>query len=283
MEDHRREMDSDQEEIPAVSEQSFSPKNLTIMVIRSVGKIRSFKVSRRLLFWAVIFFLAYIIISLYHINSFWDLRYKYRIQLKKLELLEDNLAKDRKRLLQTRQHVAILEDYVQSVQETGKKESVQEERKKESVQEEIKKAKAEIIDKVEEDAREVEGEEGKRLKVVDIEDIVVQEENSGMRVNFRLVNMQPGETAMEGYIHIIAMDKKNDFPPEWNYANDKLNKGLPINFRRGQPFLIQRFKPYYRTFNLSSKSELPSAIRILVYDRSGSLILEKDFEVRDVS
>ncbi|MFC1868609.1 hypothetical protein ACFL0H_10810 [Thermodesulfobacteriota bacterium] len=282
MEDHRREMDPDQEEIPVVREHPFSPRDLTVMVIRSVGKIRSFKVSRRLLFLALIFFLAYIIISLYHINSFWDLRYKYRIQLKKLELLEDDLAKNRKRLLQTRQHVAILEDYVQSVQEIGAQESVQVARKKERVPEEIKKAKAEVIDK-KEDVREDEQEEGKRLKVVGIAEIVIRKENSGMRVNFRLVNMQPGETAMEGYIHIIAMDKKNDFPPEWNYANDKLKNGLPLNFRRGQPFLIQRFKPYHRTFNLSSNFELPSAIKVLVYDRSGALVLEKEFEVSNVS
>ena len=266
-------MDSNQEEIPSVREKSLNPRHLTIMIIRSVGKMRSFKVSRRLIFWTSIFFLAYIIASLYIINSYFDLRHRYDIQSQKMEYLEKNLFKTDKILLQTNQHVAILEDYIQDVQE---------QRKVESQPNSIEEAK-EVVDRIKEDVYEGIDGKGKTAKVVEIEDMVIQKESNGMSVDFKLVNTKPGEDAMEGYIHIVAMNKENDSPPEWNHPKDKLEEGLPVNFRRGQPFLIQRFKPYHRTFNLSSDYEFPATIRVLVYDRSGTLLLEKKFEVSNVS
>jgi hypothetical protein len=56
-----------------------------------------------------------------------------------------------------------------------------------------------------------------------------------------------------------------------------------VNFRRGQLFLIQRFKPVHGRFYLTSTSEPPTALRVLVYDQSGLLILEREFEVSHVS
>ncbi|MFC1820420.1 hypothetical protein ACFLZG_04980 [Thermodesulfobacteriota bacterium] len=267
-------MDVHQEEGPSVRGKSLNQRQLTVMFIRSVGKIRSFKVSRRIIFWSSLFFLAYILISLYIINNFIDLRYRYDIQSKKFGQMEGDLDKKEKKFIQTKQHVAILEDYIQNIHER---------RSQEVVPVKSENADAKIVDKIVEDVTDEIQEKEEPLTIVNIENLVIRKENSGMRVDFRLVNLKPGENAIEGYIHIIAMDKNNTSPPEWNYPNDKLKNGLPINFRRGQPFLIQRFKPYHRKFIFNSDSESPTAIKVLVYDRPGTLILKKEFEVSNVS
>ena len=115
---------------------------------------------------------------------------------------------------------------------------------------------------------------------VDIADMVIQREGSRLVVNFKLVNMHPEETAVGGYVHIIAINRQSDPPKEWSYPQEKLEDGKPANYRAGQIFLIHRFKQIQGKFNLGSSAESPSLIRFLVYDQPGALILEKDFEVR---
>ena len=265
MENQRRGMDSDQRKNQPISEKSLNPKELTIMVIRSVGKMRSFKLSRRTILWTSLFLLAYMIISLYTINRFFDLRNRFNVQSEKLERLEKDLNKNLKLLTQTKDYVIGLEEYIKNAvnQEGEKPTSVQ---------------------KAEETKGIVDGTATKiPLNIVDIENAVIQREDSGMSIDFRLVNTIQDENAIEGYIHIIAMDKKNDYPPEWNKNLDRLQDGYPVNFRSGQPFLIQRFRPYHRQFNMNSNSDLPKTIRILVYNVSGDLILKKEFEVDNAS
>ena len=125
--------------------------------------------------------------------------------------------------------------------------------------------------------------EEKLPKIVDIKDMVIQKDGSRMTLDFKLVNINPGENAVGGYIHVIATGKNSNPPLEWTYPKEKLQNSVPINFRRGLPFLIQRFKPYHRKFNSDSNNKLPTSIKVLVYNQSGKLILEKRFEVSNVS
>jgi len=265
LEDQRRGMDADQREDQPIREKSLNPKELTIMVIRSVGKMRSFKLSRRTVLWTSLFLLAYILISLYTINRFFDLRNRYNIQSERLERLEKDFNENMRLLTQTKNYVIGLEEYIKNTgnQQGEKPMSVQ---KTEEA--------TEIVDRTDKKIP---------LNLVDIEDAVIQKEESGMSVDFKLVNTIQDASAIEGYIHIIAMDKKNDYPPEWNNNLDRLQDGYPVNFRSGQPFLIQRFRPYHRQFNINSNSDLPKTIRILVYNLSGDLILKKEFEVDNAS
>jgi len=100
-----------------------------------------------------------------------------------------------------------------------------------------------------------------------------------MLVSFRLVNTQPGDSSVGGYLHILAKGKQSDPPKEWAYPPEKVANGYPENYRNGQVFTIQRFKPIQGRFNLGQSLESPSSVRVLIYDQSGAIILQKDFEV----
>ena len=268
MEDQRRELDSTHKEIHPIREKSVDPKELTIMVIRSVGKIRSFKISRHIIFLTSIFFLAFIFSSLFIFNRFFDLRYKYKIQSENLERLETKFNKNETLLIKTRQYVAAQEDYIQNIIKENRNDNT-----------DIQKERPKTNQVIASDAVRVLEKKNEGFNNVEIKDFTIMKENNGFIVDFKLANTQSEENASEGYIHIIAMDVNNDFPPEWNYQHDKLKDGIPVNYNHGQPFLIQRFKNYSRQFNMNSNSELPAVLRVLVYDRSGSLILKNEFEV----
>jgi len=104
----------------------------------------------------------------------------------------------------------------------------------------------------------------------------------GLTVECKLANNMAEQGPAEGYIHIYAIDKNGEYPPEWNKYAERLKNGIPSDYKTGQEFLIQRFKSYHRQYKMLADFELPSFIRILVYDRSGQKILEKEIPVIDV-
>jgi len=267
-------MDSDQKEIEPIKERPINPRELTIMVIRSVGKIHSFKISHRVIQWTSLIFLIYILVSLYTISNFFYLHNRYNIQSEKLTQLEKEHDENLKALNLTKEYVTGLEAYIKKASDLNK-DGIQSVQKEDST--------TQAIDSVEADLDKKDAGKQSPQRTVDIKDAVIKKEGSGIGVDFKLVNPIPEENAIEGYLHVIAMDAKDYSPQEWGYARDKIQDGSPVDFRLGQSFFIQRFKSYHRQFNMSSNSGLPMAIRILVYTRSGELILKKEFEVDNAS
>ncbi len=275
MEDQKRGMDTDQKQSSALRERPVNPRELNVIIMRSVGKMRSFSISRRILFWTSLFCLIYILVSVYAFNSFFNLRYRYKIRGNELQRLEKELNESETMLARTRNYLIGLEEYIENASKQEQKEpmAIQKEDQNRTIE-----GKTEGLD-----AAEERGDKVGFKNFVDISDFVIKHEGSGINVDFRLVNTIEAENAVEGYIHIIAMDKRNEYPSEWNNARDELQDGLPVDFRHGQPFFIQRFKSYHRWFNINSNSELPEAIKVLVYNQSGELILKKEFEVDNAS
>ena len=267
-------MDNDQKEIGPIKEKPVYPKELTVMVIRSVGKPYSFKISHRIILWTSLIVIAYMLVSLYTLNRFFFLHRQYNIQSEKLEKLEKEHDNNLKTLNLTKEYVTGLEEYIKNSSDLKRVGN-------QSLQKEEPTAKA--IDIIEADLYKKDRDEQKTLSIVDIKDFVIKKEGSAIVIDFRLVNAMQEQDALEGYLHIIAMDKKGNYLQEWSYPSDTLKDGFPVNFRLGQSFFIQRFKSYHRQFGMSLNSELPKAIRVLVYDRSGKIILKKEFDVDNES
>ncbi|MBW2064536.1 MAG: hypothetical protein JRJ03_06335 [Deltaproteobacteria bacterium] len=238
-------------------------RRLTILVIGSVGKVRSFKIFPSVIYAAIVFLVIYIPLTIYVTNKFFSLRDSNRILSKEIERLERELVRDKRALQKTYQRVAILEDYINNL----------EAREKEG--------------KKPEPARILEGAGAAGTKtvektisdLVDIKDMVIQKEGFRMTVNFRVVNLKEGENPVGGYVHIMAKSKDGTFPKEWTFPREDLQNGIPLSFRRGQLFLIQRFKPIRGIIDLNAEDEPPTAIKVMVYGQSGELLLEREYEV----
>jgi hypothetical protein len=171
----------------------------------------------------------------------------------------------------SKQQITLLEDYIRHIEEgaegfgIGKKEPVRNNGEKTPLQ-------AALPEMV-----------AKAPQVVDVTDMVIQKEGSGMSINLKIVNVQAGEEPIGGYIHLIASDKKSVPPKEWPYPQEKIEKSMPVNYRKGQVFLIQRFKHIRARLNLGTSSENPSSIKVLVYDQSGEIILQKEMDITQTS
>lgn len=265
MEDQEGGLAAPEQARPPVAAKVDRKRRLTVMIMGSVGKVRSFQISTRFVLWAVLFFAAYLLVSLYTINRYLQLRESSEKAYEKTRQLEEEAAIGKKNLLRTRQHVALLEDYVRRM-ESGTEQAPSS--AKEPSSEEIARAGRSKTP---------------ATALVDVMDMVIQKEGARITANFKLVNTQPGEGAVGGYVHLIAVDRRTTPPREWTYPPEKLDKGLPVNYRNGQIFLITRFKQIQGRFNLGSASESPGVLRLLVYDQAGDIILQREFEVGPAS
>lgn len=267
-------METDERLISPSRRKNNSPRGMTVMIIRSVGKIRSFKLSGRSVFWVILFLLIYIPSTVLIVNEYLELRYEHGVLSDLLRLQEKELGESRQAVLRSKQHVALLEEFVNNIQTNTYQEENNSDYKKSpgiSQPAEEKIVNSENIPKV------------KQEKIVDTQDIVIQKEGSIITVDFKLVNLQKGEDALGGYIHIIAESRNVDPPQVWTYPREKLQDGFPVNYRRGELFIIKRFKPIHGRIDLVSSNTPPSVVRVVVYDQSGVLILEKEFEVSNAS
>ena len=274
MEDQERRVGASDDGSPPLKKKPQRENRFTVMIMGSLGRVRSFEISPRLVFWTALFLVLYLPFSIFIINRYFVLRSVHEHQSAKLSVLENDAAKHQKTLLRSREHIAFLEEYIDSLE----KEEVQENPSNTAKEPETASAGA-----VGASATQAQEDPLKSAGIVHIEDMVISKQDSKLEIEFRLVNTQQGEEAVGGYVHIIAKQGEGDNPQLRTFPYEELVNGLPENYRRGQLFMIKWFKPVQGRFDLSPGSNLPSSIRVLVYDRSGVLLLEDEFEVQHES
>lgn len=265
-------MDGDQQvasSTPSPKEASPGSRDITIMIMKKVGRIRSFTISHRILLWLSLFLSLYILSSLFIISRFMDMRYRFRDQSKRLADFEEKYNNMEKDLLRAQQRAANLDAYIES---TMHKEGA----------EGTAPIQTPDITAVQQPSVTVpENVMGQASYSVDIEGLDIRKLDSGIVIDFRLTNTGSGTDAVEGYMHIIVSDQYNNYPSIWNSTSREIKNGIPSQYRSGERFIIQRFKQYHREFTSQSSFGMPARITILAYDPSGNLILMKEYEVQD--
>jgi len=248
------------------------------MLIGSIGRIHSFKISRNALFYILGFLCLYFIISIIVIYLYFGLYTEHRKQSEAIKGLESELHEKIKTLDKNKLYIEGIEDYIKN----HPKESVNMV-DRDKVQDPDQEQGIASPDKDKEIVKDkTDSEKTIQANPVDVKDVKFRIDKPGLLVEYKLANNLADKGPAEGYIHIIVLDKNGEFPPEWNKASNRLKDGIPLDYKNGQEFSIQRFKTYQRQYKMLSDFELPSLIRILVYDRSGQKILEKEIPVIDV-
>ncbi|MFH1349833.1 MAG: hypothetical protein ABII26_02745 [Pseudomonadota bacterium] len=267
-------METPKQKKVSIKDKAPRKRKSTVMIIGSVGKVRSFKISNRLVFYTCLFFVLYIPISLLIINDWFELRRVMVIQSGQIKDLEKGISTSKKILYKSKQRIALLEDYIinfEERQEESERPTKGKDVKEPGSTQSTGQAPKEQVERTESNV------------TINIKNMVIQREKSMMTVNFNLVNTKPDDDPASGYIHVVAMDRKVDPTREWVYPKVELQNGVPLNYRRGKPFLIKRFKPIQGEFILEPDSKTPSYIKVLVYDQTGNLILKEEFEVGGAS
>jgi hypothetical protein len=250
--------------IPPVKKPRAHERSMTVMVMGKVGKVRSFRLSRRLLFWALLFFAAYLPFSVYLVNRYFELSHGNRDRQNKIQLLEKDLTRSAQALSRSREHILFLEDYIFQMENLDEQAS-QPAKPQEKKTEEAAPSPPEAT--VQE----------KESPIVSVEDLVMEKQGGTLEVHFKIVNLLPGDATVGGYVHLAAKGEGGTARPEWTYPQVNRVEGLPESFRRGQMFLIQRFKPMEGKLPLGSGPDAPSMLEILVYDQAGKILLQKEY------
>ncbi|MBW2016316.1 MAG: hypothetical protein JRJ01_05670 [Deltaproteobacteria bacterium] len=262
-------MASPEEITPSSKKKDRKARRLTVMVMRDVGGVRSFKISSRFFVCVSLFFIAFIVLSIFAINAYLDLRLRYDDQSESLAAcVEANNRRDRE-LKRAMGRIALLEDYARDL-EGRLKEKVQ------VARENVSRPKAEPKEQKKDTSSPPPPKPAPKL--VDVRDVSVKRENSQITVEFKLVNLRPGQAPVGGYVYVLAVAKGIDPPLYSIHPEVKLKDGIPANYKKGQPFFIQRFKPMKARFNLSRFPTTQAVIQVLVYDQKGKILLKKDFE-----
>ncbi len=244
-------------------------KRWTIMVMGRVGKVRSFKISPRVVFWTLLFLALYFPLSIFLTHWWVELKRETEAQKARIVELELELARAERSLFKFQQHVALLDGYIASLEiEKGLQGNA------------ASQTQVEEEETVEEDKpAPVEPVQG----LVDIERMSIKKEGGGVKVAFNLVNVAGGEEPVSGYIHILA-SWDDGGRKRWKvYPRGEAEEGMPAGYRVGQPFIIQRFKPIRGQFDSRPAGGDPESIRVVVYDDTGRLIYDGAFDLENDS
>jgi hypothetical protein len=247
---------------------------LTVMILGGLGKVRDFSISYHVFFGASLFFLCFTIVSVMAINAYFSERRTNRAQFERLKELQREIEMTKRALYRSHQHLAVLEEHIRGSAAASKTSAGVE------ASDEMTGAPNNAAN--EGQSREA-SEEETRKPQVDIQDMSMEKEGSRLMVSFKVVNTLGDETPVSGYVHIIAVNKKSEPPQLLPYPKVALRDGVPVNYNDGQFFTIKRFKTIQGEYHLNTDDELPSTMKVYVYDSQGALILEEKFDVESVS
>lgn len=260
------------------------------MLVGRLGKTRSLHISFWPLVWAMTLTGVYLLVSFFIICDYVRLRRQTHSQRGHIAQLTLEADQKEKTIAELKQDNALLSNYIQS-QEGG----TQKIENKIPLIAAIKKSEikptapaptvkpAEPKPKAEPPAAAVGAPPVPQKEAIDVQDLSVKKEESVLNITLKLVNLNASDNAtMDGYLHLIGLNRQSDPTRTWSYPYVKVVNELPENFRRGQRFGIQRFREMQGSLSIPAGSDFPATIKVLIYNTQGVLLVNKEYEIGDV-
>ena len=252
-----------------------SASSFSVMISRGLGKVRSFNISSRLLFWAGLVFVLYMVFSAVAISRYFGELRSNTVRLDLLQQLQDEIDGTKKTLYRARQRLKFLEDYIGNSQ-------IKQKQQVESLEQEDMKGNLSPVPSkplIQEETFARPDKADPMGPVVEIRNLTTKRRGGRLSVKFRLVKIMPDRNQIKGYIFMIAANNGSDPPQLWAHPKAALKNGEPINYKRGQFFKVRNYRIIRGKYFLDSETETPSLLKILVYDESGELLLKKEFAI----
>ena len=246
----------------------------SVMIVRGLGKVRSFNISSRFLFWATLVFVLYLVFSAVAISRYFGELRSNTVQLDLLQQLQNEIEDTKNTLYQARQRLKFLEDYI------GNSEGKQKKQVESLAPEIINPLPTEPV--IQEETLERPDEADPAEPVVDIKNLTTKRRGERLSVKFRLIKIKPDRNQIKGYVFIIAANSEADPPLLWTYPRAALKNGEPVNYKHGEFFKVRNYRIIQGKYFLDSETKTPSFLKILVYDESGKLILKKEVSIEEV-
>ena len=239
----------------------------TVMIAKGLGRVRTYHISSRILFWSSLFIILYLAGSAVLIKRYFSELRTNAIEADLLAQVQHEIEGTKQELFQARRRLRILEDQAPGQQTADKKEA------KHVAPKTVNQGPASLG--IEKEPPETNGKiTGQR---VDIRRLTFRRDGATLRVQFRLVNVTPNRKTLRGYILMIAVNSRTDPPQVWTYPKVALRDGAPVSHTSCQAFKVNNYRIIRGRYFISSPDDSPSSLKILVYDKSGQLLLKKEF------
>lgn len=238
---------------------------VTVMASKGLGRVWSFHINFWILLGIVVLLVLYLLFSFIPLTQYLG---EYH-QEKLLVQLEKDLRETQKALHQSKQRLKFLENYIDPSK-------IPAESPKGSTNSKLAPGENGTSANRNMEIPSASG-PGAEKPVVSIKGLKINRRGANLSVTFKLSRFSPGRSSVRGYIFIIAVDRSTDPPRLWPSSNAVFENGVPVNFKKGQSYKIRNFRLIRARWSFRSAEKTPSEIRILVYDRAGSLLFKKDF------
>jgi hypothetical protein len=244
-------------------------QNVTVMASKGLGRVWSFNINFWLLLGIGVVFVLYFLFSFIPLAQYLGVYHQENLLVK----FEKDLQETRKALYQAKQRLKFLENYIDpSKIPSGSPENATNSKLLSGENGTSISRKNEIP--------AVSG-SGMQKSIVGIKGLKINRRGANLSVTFKLTRSGPGRSSIRGYIFIIAVDRSTDPPRFWPSSKAALENGIPLNFKKGQSYKIRNFRLIRARWSFGSAEKTPSEIRIMAYDRAGTLLLKETFRLEE--
>lgn len=238
--------------------------NVTVMASKGLGRVWRFNVNFWLLLGVVTVLVLYFLFSLLLLAWYFGEHHQENL----LGKLEKDFQETQSDLYQARQRLKFLENYIDPSK-------IPAERPKKTAKTQLPPGENGTAT----DQSKMPAESGIQKPIVSIKDLKINRRGVNLSVNFKLARASSSRTPIRGYIFIVAVDRSTDPPQLWPSPKTVFENGMPVNPEKGQAYKIRNFRRIRAKWSFESVEKIPSDLRILVYDRSGDLLLKEDYRL----
>ena len=251
----------------------------TIMIFKGSGRVKGLRISSKVVFWLFLGLIFYFIASGAIIYEYLENRNTSREYLGELDILRSETGKMKKELFRARENIKMLEEHVNNLD--GKSEKKEQAARPTSEKKPVPGKEPEIKEPQKKDieqVKQVEAGDAEEIRV-DVRELNFQREGEKLNVAFNLINTDKNNNPVRGYIYMLASFGDPASPRIQAYPGAKLQDGMPVWYKGGYFFKIARFMQVKGEFKLAQAEEFPSSLKVLVYDQTGTLIFEEEYDV----
>ncbi|MCG6877744.1 MAG: hypothetical protein LJE96_01090 [Deltaproteobacteria bacterium] len=243
-------------------------KALNVLATKGAGRVWCFNINFWLLIGIAGALILYLLFSFLLVARFFGEYQQQRL----LKQLETDFRTTRKALYQAKQRLKFLENYIDpsKIPEEGTKETQNPEaapgQNKTSISSDGKFSKA--------------SESALEKSIFVIQDMEINSRDNSLSTTFKLARSSPGGSPVRGYLFVLAVDRSTDPPRIWSSPKAVIENGIPVNPQKGQAFKIRNFRRIRARWTFESVGNLPSDLKILVYDKSESLLFAENYQLK---
>ena len=241
--------------------------NVTVMASKGLGRVWSFNINFWLLLGIVVVLVLYFLFSFIPLAQYLGKNHQENLLIQ----LEKDFEETQRALYQAKQRLKFVESYIDP-----SKIPVESPKKEAATQSPPGQNRTET-----DGSRKTPTKSDIQNAIVSIEELKINRRGGNLSVNFKLARASSDRSPIRGYIFIVAVDRSTDPPQLWPSPKAIFEGGMPVKPKKGQSYKIRNFRRIRARWSFGSAEKMPSELRILVYDKSGGLLLKEDYRMEE--